>query len=121
MRAKDYKVKSMNTQTEQSKTAAAKPEKRRRLNGTVISTRMAKTIVVSVDRRLPHPKYGKYHTRSAKFKVHDEHAKAKVGDVIEFEETRPLSKQKRWRYVRTLKTADMADVLPEIEETSQII
>ncbi len=92
----------MNTSLDQVKTVSA-PKKRRTLQGTVVSTKLAKTIVVKVDRHLPHPIYGKFYTKSEKFKVHDEHAKAKVGDVIEFEETRPLSKQKRWRYIRTIK------------------
>ncbi len=95
----------MNTPIEQGKSANATVKPRRKLQGMVVSARMAKTIVVRVDRHLPHPIYGKFYTRSEKFKVHDEHAKAKVGDVIEFEETRPLSKQKRWRYIRTIKQA----------------
>jgi len=77
---------------------------RRRHEGTVVSTAMQKTIVVRVDRRESHPKYGKYFTVSSKFKVHDEHGKANVGDVIVFVETRPLSKDKRWRYLRTVRT-----------------
>ena len=77
----------------------------RRLEGVVVSTKMAKTAVVRVDRRVAHAKYGKYFTLSTKFKVHDEHGKAKLGDVIIFEETRPLSKDKRWRYIKTVKEA----------------
>jgi small subunit ribosomal protein S17 len=98
----------MNTSQGQVKTVSA-PKKRRTLQGTVVSTRMAKTIVVRVDRTLPHPIYGKFYTRSEKFKVHDEHAKAKVGDVVEFEETRPLSKQKCWRYIRTIKSTVVSE------------
>ncbi|MCI0479477.1 30S ribosomal protein S17 [Candidatus Uhrbacteria bacterium] len=78
---------------------------RRRLEGTVVSTKMAKTVVVRVDRRIAHKKYGKVYTRSAKFKAHDEHGKAKAGDVVLIEETRPLSKDKRWRYVKTVASA----------------
>jgi small subunit ribosomal protein S17 len=78
---------------------------RRRLEGTVVSTSMAKTIVVKIDRRVAHAKYGKYFTLSKKFKTHDEHGKAKVGDVVVIEETRPLSKDKRWRYIETVKSA----------------
>lgn len=78
---------------------------RRRLEGAVVSAKMAKTIVVQVDRRIRHQKYGKYYTISKKFKVHDEHAKAKVGDVVLIEETRPISKDKRWRYLETIKSA----------------
>lgn len=74
----------------------------RRLRGTVVSTKMQKTTVVRVDRRVAHPKYGKMYTVSKNFKVHDPDAKARVGELVEFEECRPLSKDKRWRYVRTI-------------------
>ncbi len=77
----------------------------RRLQGTVVSTKMQKTIVVKIDRRIPHEKYGKYFTVSTKLKAHDENSAAKQGDFVEIEETRPLSKEKRWRYVSTLKSA----------------
>ena len=66
---------------------------------------MAKTAVVRVDRSLPHPKYGKYFVVSKKYKVHNPDGTAKVGDTVEFEECRPLSRDKRWRYVATVKTA----------------
>ncbi|MBU0540518.1 30S ribosomal protein S17 [Patescibacteria group bacterium] len=89
------------TATNQTKGKAA----RRHLRGVVVSTGMAKTAVIQIDRRIQHPKYGKYFTLSNKFKVHDEHGKAHVGDVIEVEETRPLSKDKRWRYIKTIKAA----------------
>lgn len=89
----------------QSASAPAKSVQRRRLEGVVVSTKMAKTAVVRVDRRIPHPKYGKYFTRSTKFKVHDETGKAKMGDLVVFEECRPLSRDKRWRYLKTLKAA----------------
>ncbi|MBU1348638.1 30S ribosomal protein S17 [Patescibacteria group bacterium] len=76
--------------------------KRRRLEGVVVSTKMTKTVVVRVDRRIAHEKYGKVFTRSRNFKVHDEHGKAKLGDAILFEETRPISKDKRWRFIKTV-------------------
>lgn len=79
--------------------------KRRSLEGIVVSAKMAKTVVVRVDRRVAHPKYGKYYTISNRFKVHDERGEAKVGDVIQFEETRQLSKDKCWRYLKTVKSA----------------
>ena len=79
--------------------------KRRRLQGTVVSTAMKLTAVIRVDRQVAHPKYGKYFTVSRKFKIHDPKADARVGDTVEFEECRPLSKDKRWRYVSTLKAA----------------
>ncbi len=78
---------------------------RRRLQGEVVSAKMAKTVVIRIDRRVSHPKYGKFYTVSTKLKVHDETGAAKIGDVIEIEETRPLSKDKRFRYVSTVKQA----------------
>jgi small subunit ribosomal protein S17 len=78
---------------------------RRHLRGIVVSAKMAKTVVIQIDRRVPHPKYGKYYTKSTTLKVHDEKGAAKVGDLIEVEETRPLSKDKRFRYVSTIKAA----------------
>lgn len=75
------------------------------LRGTVTSTAMQKTAVVRIDRQVTHPKYGKKTTVSKKFKIHDPAAKARVGDVVEFEECRPLSKDKRWRYIRTVTAA----------------
>lgn len=85
--------------------ALTQPQPHRRLEGVVVSTKMAKTAVVRVDRRVPHAKYGKYFTISKKFKIHDEESKAKLGDVVVFEETRPISKDKRWRYLKTVKEA----------------
>ncbi len=76
---------------------------RRRLEGTVVSTAMQKTAVIRVDRQIAHPKYGKYFVRSNKFKVHDPEGAAKLGDVVVIEECRPLSKDKRWRYLSTVK------------------
>lgn len=80
-------------------------QRRRRLEGVVVSVKMEKTAVVRVDRRVAHPKYEKYFTVSKRYKAHDDKRRAKVGDVVEIEETRPLSKEKRWRYCRTLKAA----------------
>lgn len=86
-------------------TSTAPRATRRRLTGTVVSAAMAKTIVIRIDRRVAHKKYGKYFTLSTKLKVHDEKGAAKVGDVVEIEETRPLSKTKRWRYIATVTAA----------------
>ena len=81
---------------------------KRRMRGEVVSTAMQKTAVVRVDRRLQHPKYGKYYTVSKRYSVHDPEGAAKVGDTVEFEECRPISRNKRWRYVSTVKTAKAA-------------
>jgi small subunit ribosomal protein S17 len=67
--------------------------------GEVTSDRMQKTIVVRVERTVMHPKYNKTYKVSRKFKVHDENNEYKVGDVVKFVETRPLSKDKRWRVI----------------------
>ena len=71
--------------------------KRKVMTGTVVSDKMQKTIVVSIERLVKHATYGKYVRRRNKFKVHDEKNEAKVGDVVRFMETRPVSKDKRWR------------------------
>lgn len=71
--------------------------KRKVMTGTVVSDKMQKTIVVSIERLVKHATYGKYVRRRNKFKVHDEKNEAKIGDVVRFMETRPQSKDKRWR------------------------
>lgn len=73
--------------------------KRKVMTGTVVSDKMQKTIVVSIERLVKHATYGKYVRRRNKFKVHDEKNEAKVGDVVRFMETRPMSKDKRWRLI----------------------
>ena len=75
---------------------------RKELIGMVISDKMEKTVVVRVERRVPHPKYGKVITKSSKFYAHDEEDKAKLGDRVRIVETRRLSKLKRWRVVEIL-------------------
>jgi small subunit ribosomal protein S17 len=71
--------------------------------GDVISNKMAKTIVVRVERRFPHPQFKKVVTAYKKLYAHDEKAEAKVGDIVRIEETRPLSKLKRWRLVAVVE------------------
>lgn len=73
--------------------------KKRKLKGVVVSDKMAKTIVVSVVRLKKHPKYKKYFKVTRKFKAHDESNQYHVGDKVLIEETRPLSKDKRWRVI----------------------
>jgi len=80
-----------------TETQALERGKRKVMTGTVVSDKMQKTIVVSIERLVKHATYGKYVRRRNKFKVHDEKNEAKVGDVVRFMETRPLSKDKRWR------------------------
>jgi small subunit ribosomal protein S17 len=73
--------------------------------GEVLSNKMAKTIVVQVERRFPHPKFRKVVTEYKKFYAHDEKGEAKPGDRVRIEETRPLSKTKRWRLVAVVEKA----------------
>lgn len=77
--------------------------KRKIREGTVLSDRMNKTIVVRVDSLTKHKRYGRVIRRSAKFKVHDEQNQAKLGEKVRIMETRPLSKEKRWRLVEVIK------------------
>ena len=80
-----------------TETQAPERGNRKVMTGMVVSDKMQKTIVVSIERLVKHATYGKYVRRRNKFKVHDEKNEAKVGDVVRFMETRPLSKDKRWR------------------------
>ena len=75
---------------------------KRKLVGVVVGDKMDKTRVVIVERRLAHKKYGKYMTRRAKYKAHDEKNEYRVGDRVEIVESRPLSREKRWRVERLL-------------------
>lgn len=76
--------------------------KRRKLKGVVVSDKMEKTVVVKVDRLKKHFKYKKYLTVSKKFKAHDEKKEYKVGDNVIIEETRPISKEKRWKVIKII-------------------
>jgi small subunit ribosomal protein S17 len=73
--------------------------------GKVVSNKMQKSIVVSIERRVPHPIYKKYFRRTTKLMAHDEKREAGIGDTVKIMETRPLSKQKRWRLVAILEKA----------------
>jgi small subunit ribosomal protein S17 len=73
--------------------------------GKVVSDRMDKTIVVSIERLVKHVTYGRYVRRRSKFKVHDEKNECHVGDTVRFMETRPISKDKRWRFVEIVERA----------------
>jgi len=80
-------------------------ERRRHLVGVVVSDKMDKTVVVRVDRRVPHPLYGKHIIKSKKYHAHDPNNECRVGDVVEIRETRPLSKTKRWVVTKILERA----------------
>jgi len=74
--------------------------------GIVVSNKMTKTVVVQVERRAKHGQYGKYLTEKKKYKCHDEHQAAKPGDKVRIVETRPISKDKRWRVAEILAKAE---------------
>jgi len=73
--------------------------------GVVVSDKMEKTVVVSIERRVQHPVYGKMIRRTKRLKAHDERNDAKAGDSVRIMETRPLSKDKRWRVVEIVERA----------------
>ena len=73
--------------------------------GKVVSNKMQKTITVAVDRKVKHPIYGKFVNRTTKFKAHDEQNTAGIGDTVRIMETRPLSKDKRWRLMEIIEKA----------------
>ena len=73
--------------------------------GEVVSTKMTKTIIVQVSRRVPHPLYKRIITKRKKFYAHDEESRAKLGDVVRIIECRPLSKLKRWRLGEVMRKA----------------
>lgn len=73
--------------------------------GFVVSDKMQKTVVVALERRVAHPIYGKMITRTSRVKAHDEENSAKTGDRVRIMETRPLSKDKRWRLVEIVERA----------------
>ena len=73
--------------------------------GVVVSDKMDKTVVVSIERRVQHPVYGKMVRRTKRLKAHDERNDAKTGDTVRIMETRPLSKDKRWRLVEIVDRA----------------
>lgn len=78
---------------------------RKQRSGLVTSTKMDKTITISVERKIKHPIYGKFVKKTKKFTVHDEKNECNEGDTVRIMETRPLSKKKRWRLVEILNRA----------------
>lgn len=76
--------------------------KKRKIVGVVVSDKMAKTRVVAISSLKKHPKYLKYYKVTTKFKAHDENNEYKMGDKVMIEETRPMSKEKRWKIVNKI-------------------
>ena len=90
--------------------------RRKELIGHVVSNRMNKTIVVQVVRQRAHPLYSRVISKAKKFYAHDEKNEAHIGDVVRLEETRPLSKLKRWRLKEVLRKTKLAPDLATAEE-----
>ena len=93
-------------------TTVEKRGQRKERVGEVISAKMAKTIVVRVERRFPHPQYRKVITAYSKFYAHDEKNEAKPGDRVRIQETRPLSKLKCWRLVEVVERGEQIAPIP---------
>jgi small subunit ribosomal protein S17 len=87
-----------------NKTALDRTARKTR-QGLVVSDKMDKTVVVAIERRVAHPVYGKMVTRTKRLKAHDEQNSAKVGDTVRIVETRPMSKDKRWRLLEIVERA----------------
>jgi small subunit ribosomal protein S17 len=81
--------------------------------GQVVSTKTAKTIIVEVSRRVPHPLYKRIVKKRKRFHAHDEEGRAKMGDIVRITECRPLSRTKRWRLAEVVRRAPQVAVQPE--------
>ncbi len=99
----------MAEETKNSQTAPRGNRKER--VGEVVSNKMTKTIVVRVQRRFPHPQFKKIVTAYKKFYAHDEKAEAKIGDTVRIQETRPMSKLKRWQLVEVVERNERETVV----------
>ena len=91
--------------TEQQATVAAS----RRVIGRVVSSKMNKSVTVSVERLIKHPQYGKYIRRTTKYVAHDENNSCKAGDLVAIVECRPISKTKAWRVVEIVESAPVEE------------
>jgi small subunit ribosomal protein S17 len=96
---------SNSAKSDQVAASSRTQSRKRKLIGVVTSDKMNKTRVVTVERRMAHAKYGKYMTKRAKYKAHDENNEYRLGDRVLIVESRPLSRQKRWRVERLLDRA----------------
>ena len=96
--------------TQQQEKSRSMPKSR---IGTVLSNKMTKTMVVVVERRMKHGKYGKYMIDKTKYKVHDEKQECRPGDQVRIVETRPISKEKRWRVAEILVKGEQLEGAPQ--------
>ena len=92
----------------QDQVQGAAQRQRRVLTGTVVSDKMEKTIVVQVQRRYKHPRYRKYVSERLRYKAHDEKNEYKVGDRVEIQEHRPISREKRWTVIRLVERPEQS-------------
>jgi small subunit ribosomal protein S17 len=90
--------------------------KRKQFIGTVVSDKMDKTVVVMVETLVKHPLYGKYIKRRKKYMAHDENNECRIGDKVLIEETRPLSRRKRWRVRQILERGKIVELEKGLEE-----
>jgi small subunit ribosomal protein S17 len=81
--------------------------------GWVVGNKMDKTVIVAIETRRPHPRYKKVVTHRTKFKAHDEGNNCGVGDLVRIVETRPLSKEKRWRVAEIVAKGEVVEVKPQ--------
>jgi small subunit ribosomal protein S17 len=88
--------------------------------GVVVSTKMDKTVIVRVDRSKRHRLYGKTMHTSQRYKAHDETNECNLGDIVRISETRPLSREKRWRVVEVVHKGDVAEIAPTEVGSSQL-
>ena len=103
------------TETAVGQAQGAEQGKRQEKVGVVTSTKMQKTVVITVERQGTHPLYKRVVRRSKSFMAHDEKNECKVGDTVRIEETRPLSSRKRWRVVEIIAKATLVAPVPEVE------
>ena len=107
-------AKSAGGQTNATPTEAVKSPRRQQKTGRVVSNKMEKTIVVAVETHKRHRLYKRTYKSTTKFKAHDEHNDALPGDLVRIEETRPLSKGKRWRLVEIVQRAVQAPSVAQV-------
>jgi small subunit ribosomal protein S17 len=110
----------MSTPAKTGAPSAGQPDQRKKGRrqqkiGRVTSDKMQKTIVVAVESLKRHPLYRRTYKSTNKFKAHDEHNDARIGDTVRIEETRPLSKDKRWRLVEIIRRAEQVAAVEQVE------
>ena len=103
------------TETAVGQAQGAVQGKRQEKVGVVTSTKMQKTVVITVERQGTHPLYKRVVRRSKNFMAHDEKNECRVGDTVRIEETRPLSSRKRWRVIEIISEATSVAPVPEVE------